>query len=206
MLGFPDLEGLPRSGRRFTRNVRVYGPAFVALSKSEDLAKRLESGDKIILYASLLRELSSVLDGEPLVFEAEAKSRRSHVGVLEFSGEEPGVAFFPSWLMASLRIKDADLVKLSLRSLPTVSYVRLIPRDASFAARLGRRRVGDSLGSLRLFKASLKADMFFCDSLCDSSELCSRLLSTSALVMRRTSTTIHPLNGGAGKGMSDCTD
>jgi ubiquitin fusion degradation protein 1 len=81
------------------------------------------------------RELQADLGrGGTLVFELknEVIGRSIFCGVLEFSGEERGVAYLPLWIMHNLAVEDGSQVSFRLRSLPTISYLRLQPTDSSF--------------------------------------------------------------------------
>jgi hypothetical protein len=130
----------PGGRRSFSRRMKVFSPAFLSVEKP-DTAKVLEQGDKVVLYGGLLRELHYALEeagGAPLVFELTNESvgavkKRTHVGVLEFSGEEPNVAYLPAWVMHGLLVEDGSEVQFRLRSLPPIRSLRLRPTDAGGA-------------------------------------------------------------------------
>ena len=143
--GFPDFlggGGGGGGGGRFVRNVRVYAPVFLSVDKP-DLARRMEQGDKVVLPAMYMSELDATGAfqlGIPLIFEVEAGGagaggRKTHVGMLEFA-EDHDSAFFPLWIMRSLRIEDGGLVKLTLRTLPPIAFVKLGTKDSRFSLRL----------------------------------------------------------------------
>lgn len=59
-------------------------------------------------------------------------TKRVHVGVLEFSGEQHNVVYMPSWLMHGLLCEEGTMLNFRLRSLPSITYLRLQPSDNSF--------------------------------------------------------------------------
>lgn len=65
------------------------------------LVQQLEKSDKLVLYASYVSELSDMLaSGSPLIFSLTNEAiggKVTHVGVLEFSGDQHGVAYVPAW-------------------------------------------------------------------------------------------------------------
>lgn len=156
-----EYRGLGGAPREVKRNVRIYSPAFL-LPERADLASSLECGDKVVMHSGMLRELADVMEeyassAQPLVFEVENKAAgtRTHVGVLEFSGEQPGVAYFPSWVIASLRADDGVMVTMRLRSIPGLRFLRLEPRDADFfVVRGGVVGVGVAVGGVRHLPSS----------------------------------------------------
>lgn len=140
---FAEFMGSPsRSGLNFRRNVRAFNAEVWLDTPTQQ--KAVAKGDKIILASSLLNELHSAMEalaesGQPLIFEVTAghppNQRRTHVGVLEFSGTEPGAAFFPKWVLDTLGIAtDGTPVALRLRSLPSMNSLRLRPLDPTFNA------------------------------------------------------------------------
>lgn len=101
------------------------------------MAAALERTDKLVVYSGWLHELHDVLaDGAPLVFEVEntATGARVHAGVLEFSSDQHGLAYAPGWLMHGLHAEDGTTVTVRLASLPTITGLRLRPRDPAFLA------------------------------------------------------------------------
>ena len=119
----------------FKRRLQVYGPAFLHATGSATLAKTIEDGDKIVVYSGLLNELHDELErlsthGKPLILEAhnEKTGKKTHVGVLEFSGQEHNVAYLPAWMMHNLQIQDGGYLQFQARQLPTVKYLRMRPR------------------------------------------------------------------------------
>jgi ubiquitin fusion degradation protein 1 len=93
----------------------------------------LESGDKILLPASALRELASMNVQYPMLFELRnpAKGKSTHCGVLEFSAEE-GKAILPFWMMQNLQVDQGDRLVVKNVSIPKATYVKFRPLDESF--------------------------------------------------------------------------
>ena len=98
------------------------------------------------MFSGYLRDLSEALEdgssggggggggggeGAPLIFEVVngAVGKRTHVGVLEFSGELHGVAYLPSWCMHNLAVEEGSECTFRLRSLPKVARLRLRPAE-----------------------------------------------------------------------------
>ena len=84
--------------------------------------------------------------------------RRTHIGVLEFSGEQRNVAYLPLWIMRGLRITDGDEVQFVSRSLPPVSFLRLQPTDNSFFTSVRDPKLALE-DALRNFTAVTEGDM-----------------------------------------------
>ena len=79
--------------------------------------------------AAIAQSSSSTISASPPPIPTH---RRTHIGVLEFSGEQRNVAYLPLWIMRGLKVNDGDEVLFVSRSLPPVSYLRLQPTDNSF--------------------------------------------------------------------------
>lgn len=131
---FPAVHASGMSAGGFKRRLRCYSAAFLAVDKPE-LAATLEQTDKVIMYSGYIRDLQDELDGGGvLIFEVEnsAVGKRTHCGVLEFSGDQHGVVYLPSWVMHNLMLEDGAEASLRLRTLPKLRYLRLRPADRSF--------------------------------------------------------------------------
>ena len=113
---------------------RLYTPTFLSIDKP-DLARSVERTDKLVVYSGWLHELHDILAaGQPLIFEVEndATGTKLHAGVLEFSGEQHGMAFAPGWMMHSLHCEDGSTVTVRIATLPQITGLRLRPRDPAF--------------------------------------------------------------------------
>jgi hypothetical protein len=148
-------------GGHFKRNLKVYGPAFL---QRPDLASALERGDKVVLFQGLLRDLEEKMEefatsGNPLILEAvnTSNGKKTHVGVLEFSGDEHNVAYLPSWVMHNLGAEDGALVQFQLRQLPRLKFIRMRPSDGSFVASVTEPKLALE-EALRSFTAVTEGD------------------------------------------------
>ncbi|XP_039811744.1 ubiquitin fusion degradation protein 1 homolog [Panicum virgatum] len=118
-------------GGRFEHTYRCY-PA------SSAARPHLETGDKVILPASALHRLASLRIEYPMLFELRGCSnasddapRASHCAVLEFVADE-GMVVMPGWMMANLRLRSGDAVRVRSAALPKGTYIKLRPHAAAF--------------------------------------------------------------------------
>eukprot|EP01083_Nonionella_stella_P130681 396665_1 len=112
-------------------------PAYTSVFMSQP--KKLDDGDKIILPEGVLRNLMSRPGTqhalpEPLLFEIKnvKYGATSHCGVLEFSADKHH-AILPQWMMENLVLEPGMHVKLRLKQLPKLTFVKFKPDTHSFS-------------------------------------------------------------------------
>lgn len=112
----------------FTEQYRCF-----SLSFHEKVDK--EDGDKIVLPQSALQKLLSMNVQYPMQFELKNEniepSRRTHVGILEFTAPE-GQMFIPYWIMQSLLLEEYQLLTVCIASLPLATFVKFKPQSVDF--------------------------------------------------------------------------
>lgn len=140
--GMAPVRAFGRPSGPFRRTYRAYDATHLGDGRS---AAALERGDKVILHASALGELHEQMTKGPLIFEVSSSpphgaSRSTHVGVLEFSGDDEHRAYLPSWVMDNLLVGEGDPVNFRLKTLPKVTFVKLQPEDYTFAESVSEPR------------------------------------------------------------------
>jgi hypothetical protein len=92
-----------------------------------------EHGNKIVLPPSSLHILSHMDVSYPMMFALENKSkqRRTHVGVIEFSGVE-GKCYVPYWIMTLLGLNEGAFVSVRNLQLPSARLVKFRPQTKDF--------------------------------------------------------------------------
>lgn len=90
-------------------------------------------GGKIYIPQSALHKLTRLHISYPMLFEIrnEESGGCTHAGVLEFTAEE-GRAYLPEWMLATLKVKQGSLVRISSVSLELGSFVKIQPQSADF--------------------------------------------------------------------------
>lgn len=130
----PAPQGLHMGGaqRNFIRSFECYPPAYWG-SASSGQSEALERGDKIVLPASCLDELSRMNIQFPMMFQVTNPkvSRISHCSVLEFTAPE-GNVYMPMWMMENLCLEPGNLVTLRNVEMPKGTYVKLRPHATKF--------------------------------------------------------------------------
>jgi len=133
VLGFPPMQHamIPQT---FRRKYHAYSPAYWN-SVNKD---KLEKGDKIVLPASALDELSRMNIQFPIMFQIEHISdilpKISHCSVMEFTAPE-GDVYLPLWMINNLGLDPSgdSVVGLTTVSLPKGEYVQFQAHETKFA-------------------------------------------------------------------------
>jgi len=118
----------------FRRKYHAYSPAYW---NSENRAK-LEAGDKIVMPASALEELSRMHVEFPIMFEIAHDSdilpKKSHCSVMEFTAPE-GSVYLPIWMIDNLGLdpQGDSVVELTTVSLPKGTFVQFQAHETRFA-------------------------------------------------------------------------
>ncbi|SPQ99252.1 unnamed protein product (mitochondrion) [Plasmodiophora brassicae] len=84
--------------------------------------KNIDEGDKVVLPDTVLRGLLQL--NAPI-------GRVSHCGVLEFTAQDEA-AFMPNWMLENLLLSDGAPVRLTLCTLPKLTFVRFQPLQYAF--------------------------------------------------------------------------
>lgn len=136
-LGPAPNGGAHMGGRRgapavFQRTFECFPPAYWATA-SAGQGDALEQGDKIVLPASCLNELSRMNIQFPMMFEISNKrvGRKSHCSVLEFTAQE-GNIYIPHWMMENLCLQPGQMVQLRNVVMKKGTYVKLRPHTTKF--------------------------------------------------------------------------
>ena len=66
----------------------------------------------IILPQHYLEICVDRLENHPMILELVHGERRTHVSLLEFSDDEPGVVYLPRWVMKTLEVREGDLIQM----------------------------------------------------------------------------------------------
>jgi len=117
----------------WSRKLHAYPPVF----SQKDETQNIETGDKVLLPASCLQELSSRHIQYPMMFRIRtninnpALARTSHCSVLEFDAEE-GRVYMPTWMMDNLNIEQGSLVELTNTTLRKGTFVQFQPHRTKF--------------------------------------------------------------------------
>lgn len=132
--GFPQQPGNYQVAQEFKRKYHAYSPAYWN-SENRD---KLERGDKIVLPASALEELSRMHIQFPIMFEIANDSKilpvKSHCSVMEFTAPE-GNVYLPLWMIDNLGLDASgdSVVELTTISLPKGSFVQFQAHETKFA-------------------------------------------------------------------------
>ena len=132
--GQPQL-GQPQMSQIFRRKYHAYPPS----NWNNENRHQLENGDKIVMPASALEELSRMQIQFPMMFEiahnSDISTKRSHCSVLEFTAPE-GTVYIPSWMMSNLGLDPYgnSVVELTNVSLPKGTSVQFKAHDPKFAS------------------------------------------------------------------------
>jgi len=138
MLGVPlNPYAFPRQipvPQIFCRKYHAYPPAFWN-SENRD---KLEKGDKIVVPASALDELTRMNIQFPIMFQIRHVSdllpKISHCSVMEFTAPE-GSVYLPMWMMDNLGLNATgeSIIELTTVSLPKGDYVQFQAHETKFA-------------------------------------------------------------------------
>lgn len=111
--------GPPPANSVFIRSFKAFSPAFIGKPV-------VNKGNKIILPASALNELARLRISYPMTFMISNPhiSKKSYVGVLEFSAEE-GMCHLPIWLMNNLFLEEGAEVILRNVNLKKGTYMKI---------------------------------------------------------------------------------
>jgi len=118
----------------FRRKYHAYSPAYWN-SENRD---KLESGDKIVMPASALEELSRMNIQFPIMFEIAHDStilpKKSHCSVMEFTAPE-GSVYLPIWMIDNLGLdpQGDSVVELTTVSLAKGQFVQFQAHETKFA-------------------------------------------------------------------------
>jgi hypothetical protein len=133
----------------FHRKYQAYSLLVAGVSNIE--SDTFEHGDKILLPASALQELSgrdllhrSEDGSDPILFRLSVKrlndcSPSCCAAVLEFSSPH-GCAVVPTWMMAHLGVEDGDAISVQQLKLPRATYCKLRPVNFSDFKKLESHR------------------------------------------------------------------
>eukprot|EP01084_Bolivina_argentea_P140306 246706_1 len=125
MGGQPQMYQRQMIPQTFKRKYHAYSPAYWN-SENRD---KLEAGDKIVLPASALEELSRMQVQFPIMFEIAHDSdilpKKSHCSVMEFTAPE-GSVYLPIWMIDNLGLdpQGESVVELTTVSLPKGNFVQ----------------------------------------------------------------------------------
>lgn len=110
----------------FLRSYKVYNPAFI--DKPE-----INRGNKIILPASALHELSRLRISYPMTFMISNPQMgiKTYCGVLEFSANE-GTCNIPFWMMNNLCVEDGSEIILRNMNLKKGTFCKIKPHETAF--------------------------------------------------------------------------
>jgi len=118
----------------FRRKYHAYSPAYWNSENRE----KLEAGDKIVMPASALEELSRMHVQFPIMFEIAHDSdilpKKSHCSVMEFTAPE-GSVYLPIWMIDNLGLdpQGDSVVELTTVSLPKGQFVQFQAHETKFA-------------------------------------------------------------------------
>mmetsp|Transcript_55543 Transcript_55543/g.92343 ORF Transcript_55543/g.92343 Transcript_55543/m.92343 type:complete len:422 (+) Transcript_55543:143-1408(+) len=118
----------------FRRQYHAYSPAYWN-SENRD---KLEKGDKIVMPASALEELSRMQVQFPIMFEIAHMSdilpKKSHCSVMEFTAPE-GTVYLPIWMIDNLGLdtQGESVVELTTVLLPKGNFVQFQAHETKFA-------------------------------------------------------------------------
>jgi len=118
----------------FRRKYHAYSPAYWN-SENRD---KLESGDKIVMPASALEELSRMNIQFPIMFEIAHDStilpKKSHCSVMEFTAPE-GSVYLPIWMIDNLGLdpQGDSVVELTTVNLAKGTFVQFQAHETKFA-------------------------------------------------------------------------
>eukprot|EP00486_Rosalina_sp_Unknown_P002718 CAMPEP_0201574628 /NCGR_PEP_ID=MMETSP0190_2-20130828/19242_1 /ASSEMBLY_ACC=CAM_ASM_000263 /TAXON_ID=37353 /ORGANISM="Rosalina sp." /LENGTH=403 /DNA_ID=CAMNT_0048003135 /DNA_START=199 /DNA_END=1410 /DNA_ORIENTATION=- len=124
----------PMAPQVFRRKYHAYSPAYWN-SENRD---KLESGDKIVMPASALEELSRMHVEFPIMFEIAHDSdilpKKSHCSVMEFTAPE-GSVYLPIWMIDNLGLdpQGDSVIELTTVSLPKGQFVQFQAHETKFA-------------------------------------------------------------------------
>lgn len=110
----------------FMRSFQCFSPAFIG-------KQNINRGNKIILPASALNELSRMKISYPMTFMImnPELSIRTYCGVLEFDAEENSCNI-PLWMMNNLCVGEGSEVIVRSVNLKKGSFVKIRPHETKF--------------------------------------------------------------------------
>ena len=133
-MGYHQQRGMGMVPQTFKRKYHAYSPAYWN-SQNRD---KLEAGDKIVLPASALEELSRMHVQFPIMFEiahdSEILPKKSHCSVMEFTAPE-GSVYLPMWMIDNLGLdpQGDSVVELTTVNLPKGQFVQFQAHETKFA-------------------------------------------------------------------------
>mmetsp|Transcript_51854 Transcript_51854/g.82713 ORF Transcript_51854/g.82713 Transcript_51854/m.82713 type:complete len:407 (-) Transcript_51854:162-1382(-) len=120
----------------FRRKYHAYSPAY--WDSASENREKLEAGDKIVMPASALEELSRMHVQFPIMFEIAHDSdilpKKSHCSVMEFTAPE-GAVYLPLWMIDNLGLdpQGDSVIELTTVSLPKGTFVQFQAHETKFA-------------------------------------------------------------------------
>nr|UXY87698.1 ubiquitin fusion degradation protein [Cryptomonas curvata] len=119
-------------------------------------------GDKILLPASILKNISNKNVKWPLIFEISNKQsgKKTHCGVLEFTSDE-GCAYLPYWVIKNLISFEGQSLFFKYADLEKGNYVKIQPQSVDFLNISNPRAVLEA--NLRFFTCLTKEDVLAID-------------------------------------------
>merc|ERR1719157_139645 len=121
----------------FDRNFGgIFGPKFQSQYRCYPVSNigrgDLEIGNRIILPASAMQQLSKVQAPSPMLFELTDLDQllRTHAGVLEFTAPED-TCYLPCWMLHRLRAAEGHTLRVALKALPKATFVRFRPASVA---------------------------------------------------------------------------
>jgi ubiquitin fusion degradation protein 1 len=119
-------------------------------------------GDKILLPASILENISNSEVKWPLIFEIFNKKsgKKTHCGVLEFTSDE-GCAYLPYWMIKNLFAIEGETLIFKYTNLDKGNYVKIQPQTSDFLDISNPRAVLES--NLRFFTCLTREDVIAID-------------------------------------------
>ncbi|OAD67012.1 hypothetical protein PHYBLDRAFT_156614 [Phycomyces blakesleeanus NRRL 1555(-)] len=149
------LAGILNPNRGFLELYRCYP---IAMMQHGSERENVNYGGKIILPQSALEKLSQLNISYPMLFRLNngQEKKHTHAGVLEFIAEE-GRAYFPQWMMESLKVEPGNLIEVKNITLPLGSFVKIQPQSTDFLDISDHRAVLEN--ALRNFSTLTAGDM-----------------------------------------------
>lgn len=123
-------NGLAPPPHAFDEHYKAYSVAMFPRAERENVSY----GGKILMPPSALARLSQLNFPSPWMFQLrnpKNAAASTHAGVLEFIADE-GCVFLPHWMMKTLKLNEADPIRITGASLPKGKFVKLQAQETSF--------------------------------------------------------------------------